>query len=224
MYAMDSVPQKCRNTKINENNIHDSRVKRVIDILLSISALIFLFPAVSLILILLFFQDGRPVFYRHKRIGRNGTAFSCWKFRTMRRDADEVLGTLLDTDEAARQEWYERQKLSNDPRIHRLGRFLRMTSLDEVPQFINVLRGEMSIVGPRPIVEEEIARYGDRISCYYSLKPGITGLWQVSGRSETSYEHRVDLDTEYYHTRSLGLDLKIMWRTIGVLLFERNGC
>jgi exopolysaccharide production protein ExoY len=223
MYIVDSSAQKCEDTKI-KMVVSGYLAKRAIDILVAIAALIFLFPAILLIMTLLYLQDGRPLLYRHKRVGREGTAFSCWKFRTMRRDADEVLRALLETDEAAQQEWRLRQKLANDPRIHWLGRFLRITSLDEVPQFINVLRGEMSIVGPRPIVEEEIARYGDRISCYYSLRPGITGLWQVSGRSETSYEHRVDLDTEYYHERSLGLDLKIMWRTIGVLLFERNGC
>lgn len=223
MYIVDSAAQKCEGANIRKE-AHGLHAKRVIDIVVALTALVFLVPAILLIAILLFFQDGRPLLYRHKRVGRDGAAFSCWKFRTMRRDADEVLRALLETDEAAQQEWRLRQKLANDPRIHWLGRFLRMTSLDEVPQFINVLRGEMSIVGPRPIVEGEIARYGDRISCYYSLRPGITGLWQVSGRSETSYEYRVDLDTEYYHSRSLGLDLKIMWRTIGVLLFERNGC
>ena len=162
--------------------------------------------------------------YRHKRIGREGREFDCLKFRTMRRDADRALQEFLASNETARREWEMNPKLRSDPRVHPIGRLLRMTSLDEIPQFLNVLRGEMSIVGPRPVVEEELARYGDRAHCYLLLTPGITGLWQVSGRNDTSYDDRVELDARYYATRSMSLDLWIIFRTVRVLLLDRNGC
>ncbi|EKF18452.1 sugar transferase [Nitratireductor pacificus pht-3B] len=186
--------------------------------------MLFFLPIFLIVFGFLLIHDGGPVIYRHRRIGRGGRPFDCFKFRTMRRDADRVLAELLSADPCARREWEQQHKLRNDPRIHRLGRFLRMSSLDELPQFFNVLRGEMSIVGPRPIVEAEIPRYGERIYDYLSMTPGITGLWQVSGRSDTSYQHRVDLDSRYRETCSLLLDLKIICRTVIVLLFERNGC
>jgi len=199
-------------------------IKKVFDFVFSICALLFLFPVIAVICILLFIQDGSPLIYSHKRIGRYGREFDCLKFRTMRRDADRSLQEFLCANEAARREWEMNRKLRDDPRVHPVGRFLRMTSLDEIPQFVNVLRGEMSIVGPRPVVEEELARYGERAHCYLMLTPGITGLWQVSGRNDTSYDDRVELDARYYATRSLALDFKIIWRTVGVLLFDRNGC
>lgn len=199
-------------------------LKRVTDIVLSLAAIAFLLPALIVIFIALYLHDGGPVLFRHKRIGAGGREFSCLKFRTMRRDADKVLAELLASDEAALREWNANHKLRDDPRIHRIGRFLRMTSLDELPQLFNVLHGEMSIVGPRPIVTDEIGRYGERIQYYFSMTPGMTGLWQVSGRNGTSYDTRVDLDVEYFFSRSARLDLTIMCRTVGVLLFERNGC
>lgn len=208
----------------NRNIFRNDFLKRSFDIAFSLASLIFFSPFFVLISLSLVFIDGWPVFYRHRRVGRDGRFFDCLKFRTMRRDSDKVLAELLAGDAAARLEWDATQKLRSDPRVHLLGRFLRTSSLDELPQFINVLRGEMSIVGPRPIVEAELDRYGDRAQYYLSMTPGITGLWQVSGRNDTSYETRVDLDTEYCHTRSLYLDLKIVWRTVGVFLFERNGC
>ncbi|WP_048645957.1 sugar transferase [Nitratireductor soli] len=198
--------------------------KRTLDVIFSLIAILFFLPFFIAIATLLSIHDGWPVIYRHKRIGRNGKAFDCFKFRTMRRDADRVLSDLLRTDAGARLEWDLQQKLRNDPRIHPVGRFLRISSLDELPQFFNVLRGDMSIVGPRPIVEDEIPRYGERIHDYLSMTPGITGLWQVSGRSETSYQYRVDLDSQYRETCSLLLDLKIICRTVTVVLFDHNGC
>ncbi|MCT7375579.1 sugar transferase [Chelativorans salis] len=221
---LDSAARESVHSHASHRRGTRESVKRSLDVSIAFLSLLFLFPVIAVICILLLVHDGRPLIYRHKRVGRDGKIFDCLKFRTMRRDAEMVLNDLLSTSEAARCEWNTQQKLRQDPRIHRLGRFLRMASLDEIPQFINVLRGEMSIVGPRPIVEDEIPRYGDRIHCYLSMTPGITGLWQVSGRSDTSYDYRVDLDAEYHRTHSLGLDLRIMWRTVGVLLFERNGC
>ncbi|WEX10478.1 sugar transferase [Chelativorans sp. AA-79] len=214
----DSVRSRIRNRR----SIGDV-AKVLIDFIASFFALVFLAPAIGVICVLLLLQDGRPLIYRHKRIGRDGRVFDCFKFRTMRRDADKVLQELLQADEAANREWKAYRKLRRDPRIHPLGQFLRVTSLDEIPQFLNVLRGEMSIVGPRPVVEEELALYGDRAHCYLSLTPGITGLWQVSGRNDTSYDDRVELDARYHATRSFSLDVWIMWRTVGVLLLQRNG-
>ena len=199
-------------------------VKRVFDVAFSALVLVFLFPAIVLISLCILVSDGRPVFYRQKRIGRDGKMFDCLKFRTMRRDADRLLRELLDQNPVLLQEWRACQKLRNDPRIHPIGHFLRISSLDELPQFVNVLRGEMSVVGPRPIVEDEMIRYGERINDYLLMKPGITGLWQVSGRSDTSYAERVQLDVQYFHDRTTWLDLKIVWRTVGVFLFDRNGC
>nr|WP_159586721.1 sugar transferase [Chelativorans xinjiangense] len=222
--TLDSATRESVHSHASHRRGTGESIKRSLDVSIALLSLLFLFPAFAIICILLLVHDGWPLIYRHKRVGRDGKTFDCLKFRTMRRDADKVLHDLLSTSEAARGEWSTQHKLRRDPRIHRLGRFLRMTSLDEIPQFINVLRGEMSIVGPRPIVEDEIPRYGDRIHCYLSMTPGITGLWQVSGRSDTSYDYRVDLDAEYHRTRSLNLDLRIMWRTVGVLLFDRNGC
>ena len=198
-------------------------LKRATDLVVAVVALVFLLPAIVAIAVALYVHDGRPIVFRQKRVGAGGKEFEILKFRSMCRGADSRLAELLTRNAAATDEWKARQKLRHDPRVHRLGSFLRQTSLDEIPQFLNVLRGEMSIVGPRPIIPEEIVRYGDKIHCYISLTPGITGLWQVSGRSGTSYETRVNLDAEYYQKRSMLLDLKIMWRTIIVLLFARNG-
>lgn len=224
LYAFDgSIKDEIRIGKTRKYRAY-FLIKRLSDIFASIFAILFFLPIFLIVFGFLLIHDGGPVIYRHRRIGRGGRPFDCFKFRTMRRDADRVLAELLSTDPCARREWEQQHKLRNDPRIHRLGRFLRMSSLDELPQFFNVLRGEMSIVGPRPIVEAEIPRYGERIYDYLSMTPGITGLWQVSGRSDTSYQHRVDLDSRYRETCSLLLDLKIICRTVIVLLFERNGC
>lgn len=200
------------------------RGKRLMDIVLSALALLFLSPALLVIVGVLFLADGRPFIFSHKRIGRNGRPFSCLKFRTMRRDADARLAELLANDPECRKEWEEKHKLLNDPRIHRVGKFLRVSSLDELPQFLNVLRGEMSLVGPRPVVASELERYGRDADYYLALTPGITGLWQISGRNDTSYRERVKYDVEYYETQSVWKDIVILWKTVGVVLFARNGC
>ena len=167
-------------------------------------------------------SDGGPAFYRHKRIGANGHVFGCIKFRTMVVDADQVLQRVLAADPAAAAEWAATQKLRDDPRVTRLGRFLRRSSLDELPQLLNVLRGEMSLVGPRPIVDAEVSRYGEDIEYYSETKPGLTGLWQVSGRSDTSYARRVRLDVWYVRNWTLWHDIAILLKTIPAVFLQRG--
>lgn len=167
-------------------------------------------------------MDGGPALYAHRRIGANGQGFDCLKFRSMVVDADAVLSRLLATDRAAAAEWAETHKLRNDPRITRVGRFLRASSLDELPQLLNVLRLEMSLVGPRPIVRAEISLYGEDIAYYYETRPGLTGLWQVSGRSDTSYAYRVHLDTWYAKNWTVWHDIAILAKTVPAVL-KRQG-
>jgi lipopolysaccharide/colanic/teichoic acid biosynthesis glycosyltransferase len=184
-------------------------------------ALLLLLAAAPLMLVVAFLvwrTDGAPVLFAHYRVGRDGHLFRCLKFRTMRRDAQEVLDALLATDARAREEWARDQKLSRDPRITRIGRFLRRSSLDELPQLINVVRGEMRLVGPRPVTPAELVRYGAVRWHYVSVHPGITGLWQVSGRNRTTYEERVALDRRYVEKASPMHDLSILARTIWVVL------
>jgi exopolysaccharide production protein ExoY len=189
------------------------------------SALLLLLLAAPLMLLvawLIWRRDGAPILFAHYRVGRNGELFRCLKFRSMYRDSERLLQELLLADPLARAEWERDQKLSRDPRITPVGQFLRKTSLDELPQLINVLRGEMSLVGPRPITTGELARYGTARWHYLSVTPGMTGLWQVSGRNNTTYDERVALDRRYVEERSVGLDLSILWRTLGVVL-ARDG-
>ncbi len=166
--------------------------------------------------------DGGPVLFRHKRIGAKARPFNCLKFRTMRTDADRLLASLLARDPTAAAEWKERRKLHHDPRVTAIGQFLRKTSLDELPQLFNVLRGEMSLVGPRPIVAAEIEQYGIDIAYYYGTRPGVTGLWQASGRSDTSYRSRVKFDVWYVKNWSLWHDLVILLRTVPAVLLKRG--
>jgi len=192
-------------------------LKRLLDLVGAI-ALGLLFSPLMITIILLMRRDGSSVIYRHRRVGRSGKMFSCLKFRTMVPNADQVLRDLLASDPDLRAEWIHAHKLRNDPRVTRLGRFLRRTSLDELPQLLNVLRGEMSLVGPRPVVREELLRYGRNVAAYLAAKPGITGLWQVTGRNNTDYRRRVVLDTYYVRNQNLSLDLYILIKTTGVVL------
>ena len=162
--------------------------------------------------------DGAPIFFGHHRVGREGRLFRCLKFRTMRRDAEQVLAGVLANDPVLRTAWERDQKLPDDPRITPVGHFLRKTSLDELPQLINVLRGEMRLVGPRPITRPELTRYGRVRWLYMQVPPGITGLWQVSGRNCTTYAERVALDQAYINAASPLLDLKILLRTVAVVV------
>ena len=166
--------------------------------------------------------SGKPVFFTQMRIGRNGRPFRCYKFRTMVVNADAVLEDLLERDPEARQEWASCHKLRDDPRITALGRLLRRTSLDELPQLWNVLTGEMSLVGPRPVVYEEVPRYGRRARHDLSVQPGMTGLWQVSGRNDTGYRRRVAMDVWYVQHQSLALDCLILLKTVSVVVSARG--
>jgi lipopolysaccharide/colanic/teichoic acid biosynthesis glycosyltransferase len=190
--------------------------------LFALLLLLLLSPVFVLIALAILCIDGRPVHFYHYRVGQHGRIFRCLKFRTMRRDAADVLAELLRTDPMARAQWQRYQKLTADPRITKVGKFLRKTSLDELPQLVNILRGEMVFVGPRPVTVEELAHYGRVRWHYISVRPGITGLWQVSGRNKTTYERRVELDRMYVESRSLAMDLKILWRTVWVVL-SRHG-
>jgi len=192
-------------------------VKRVVDVLGAI-ILGLVFAPLIVVIVFLMRKDGSCVIYRHRRVGRGGQMFSCLKFCTMVPNADQVLRELLESNPDLQAEWVRDHKLRNDPRVTRLGRFLRRTSLDELPQLLNVLRGEMSLVGPRPVVREELLRYGRSVGMYLTVKPGITGLWQVTGRNNTDYRRRVVLDTYYVRNHNLLLDLYILAKTTGVVL------
>lgn len=191
--------------------------KRALDIVFCILVLPLLLP-VLVVLYVLVRMDGGPAFYGHTRIGRNGKPFKCWKMRTMVVDADKRLKQYLSDHPAAAAEWRDSFKLNNDPRITRLGAFLRASSLDEIPQFFNVLRGEMSVVGPRPVTRSELSRYGDSKWAYLGVKPGITGLWQVSGRNNVSYAERVEMDVDYCRDMGPLLDTLTILRTFGAVM------
>jgi exopolysaccharide production protein ExoY len=191
--------------------------KRVLDIVGAI-VLALVFTPLIVVIVFLLRKGGGSVIYAHRRVGRRGRMFACYKFRTMVPDADHVLRKLLEDNPLLQAEWVRDHKLRHDPRVTGLGRFLRRTSLDELPQLLNVLRGEMSLVGPRPVVREELLRYGKNVGTYLAARPGITGLWQVTGRNDTDYRRRVVLDTYYVRNQNLALDLYILAKTTGVVL------
>jgi exopolysaccharide production protein ExoY len=199
--------------------------KRAIDVLGAMTLLVLLLPVCALV-VLLIRADGGPAFFSHPRIGRAGRTFGCLKFRTMVPDAEHRLSELLQTDPEARAEWEATRKLRRDPRVTRIGRFLRSTSLDEIPQLLNVVRGEMSLVGPRPVTRSELDDLYGRAaaSLYVTVRPGMTGPWQVSGRSESSYDRRIALDVAYVRKPSLCADLLILLRTVRVVLLRHGAC
>lgn len=197
-------------------------IKRGLDISIAALALLLLLPLMLVIALLIWRSDrGAPIFH-HVRIGRDARLFGCLKFRSMVMDSERLLAEHLAANPEAAAEWAATHKLRNDPRITRLGHFLRKSSLDELPQLFNVLRGEMSLVGPRPIVPGEIARYGTAFETCFSVTPGVTGLWQVSGRSNCTYAERVALDLEYARNWHLGRDLSILLRTVPAVLAQRG--
>ncbi len=196
--------------------------KRSFDILAALAALILLSPIFVLIMALVKYTDGGSVFYGHRRIGYNGSTFRCLKFRTMAENGDAILRRHLDENPEALEEWRATRKLQDDPRVTVLGTVLRKLSLDELPQLINILRGEMSIVGPRPVVEDELELYEASAVYYLRSRPGLTGLWQVSGRNDVSYAARIAFDTHYVRNWSLTRDLVIVVRTIPVVCLSRG--
>jgi lipopolysaccharide/colanic/teichoic acid biosynthesis glycosyltransferase len=199
-------------------------LKRAMDVAGALALLAVLAPIFAVIALLVR-ADGGPALFGHRRVGRGGSDFRCLKFRSMVIDSQARLEALLASDPVARAEWEATRKLRDDPRVTRIGRFLRATSLDELPQLINVLRGEMSLVGPRPVIRTELETlYGAAGAHYISVRPGITGLWQVSGRSETSYAQRVALDVAYVAQPSLWTDIKILLRTPVVVLARKGAC
>jgi undecaprenyl-phosphate galactose phosphotransferase len=211
--------EKTKNVKFKIYKV----VKRVIDILISIVGLILLIPLTIVIGIANFLvKDSGPIFYTQERIGKNGKTFKLYKYRTMIVNADDKLSQYLAENEEIREEFRKNQKLKNDPRITKLGKILRKTSLDEFPQFINVFKGEMSLIGPRPLIKGELDLHKGNHELYEKLRPGITGWWACNGRSDTTYEQRLDL--EYYYTEncSLWLDIKIIFATM-VKVIKKEG-
>lgn len=190
-------------------------VKRIIDILGAIVGILILVPLTIVVAIVNFVNGDRgPLFYFQERIGKNGEKFKIYKFRTMVVDAQERLEKLLAENEEVRKEWEENRKLKNDPRITKIGNVLRKTSLDEFPQFVNVLMGTMSLVGPRAVIEDELEKFGDQKDKILSVKPGITGYWAANGRSDTSYEERVEMESTYVDKFSVWLDIKLLFKTV----------
>ncbi|MEQ8511171.1 MAG: sugar transferase [Algiphilus sp.] len=199
------------------NNYLLSRKKRCLDIVGAASIGLFFSPVIFVVTAILAFQKG-PIVFGHERIGYRGKQFCCYKFRSMVPEAEQVLQDLLDNDAEARLEWDKDFKLKKDPRVTRVGAFLRKTSLDELPQLWNVLKGDMSLVGPRPIVREELLRYGRGARFYMSTCPGLTGLWQVSGRNDISYARRIAMDRAYAENATLGVDIRLILRTVLVVI------
>jgi exopolysaccharide production protein ExoY len=191
---------------------------RTFDVAVSLALLLFLAPLMIVVAALIIITNPGPVIFGHKRLGRDGRTFHCLKFRSMVTDSQERLAQLLASDAGARLEWERDHKLKNDPRITPIGAFLRKSSLDELPQLFNVLRGDMSLVGPRPIVVDEVRRYGRYFNHYAQVRPGITGLWQVSGRNNTTYRRRVAMDVTYSRSQSLPLNIKILFMTVPSVL------
>jgi exopolysaccharide production protein ExoY len=179
-------------------------------------------PLIFMVAMLMKMVDPGPVIFRHTRVGYNGRRFQCLKFRSMVNNSDEVLRRLLDSDPESRKEWELTQKLTMDPRITPLGKFLRQSSLDELPQLINVIRGEMSLVGPRPVIPSELKRYDEKLGIYLKARPGITGIWQVSGRSDCCYDERIKMDEDYVRNWRFSKDFVILLRTL-IAVFARRG-
>lgn len=207
-------------------HVADSRsavAKRLFDLTVALLACLVFSPLIVLLALFLILFQGRPVLIAHRRLGQAGRLFPCFKFRTMVTNANEALAEHLKANPDARREWEATRKLRDDPRITPFGAVLRKSSADELPQLLNIIRGEMSLVGPRPIVEEEVVHYGPYIHYYLQVRPGLTGAWQISGRNDTTYQQRVELDTEYARSGSFGRDLQIIIRTIPAVL-RSKGC
>ena len=197
-------------------------MKRIFDIVATVCGGLLILPILAIVAVLIYLDSPGPIVFGHKRVGQGGKEFPCYKFRSMVPNAQEALEVYLKENPAAREEWERDFKLKDDPRVTRIGKFLRKTSLDELPQLWNVLVGDMSLVGPRPIVRDEIVKYGDYINDFYLVPPGITGVWQVSGRSDTTYEERVLMDSWYVHNWSVWIDIVYLLKTV-LVVYKAKG-
>ncbi|WP_420391626.1 sugar transferase [Acuticoccus sp.] len=213
---------RLRRAKAEADPVVGGGVKRGFDVVVGGAALIVASPFIALAALAIRLQDGGPAFFCHDRVGRGGRTFSCMKLRTMVVNADVALRELLERDPGAAQEWAETHKLKNDPRVTWLGRFLRKSSIDELPQLINIVRGDMSVVGPRPVEPTELEQYGAHRERYLAVRPGLTGPWQISGRNDSTYEAKVLLNTTYAETWSLGRDIMIVTKTIPAVMRARG--
>jgi len=199
-----------------------SVAKRAVDLVLAIPLLILISPLMLIVAVMVKLGDKGPALFVQQRCGVNGAMFPCMKFRTMRVDAAERLERLLATDQAAADEWAKYQKLKRDPRITLIGGFLRKSSLDELPQLLNIIRGDMSVIGPRPITSGEIYRYGQNFHYYSAVRPGVLGLWQVNGRNSLTYDQRVEMDIQYSRDWTFISDIKIFLKAIPAVLFGKD--
>lgn len=215
------IPQK-RRRRAWSQALDGDAAKRLFDIIFSLFVLTVFSPLYLVLAILIAISSPGPIFYIQERVGKNHKRFGCIKFRTMVTNADEVLASIMADSPEMRAEFEDNFKLRDDPRVTWIGKFLRLTSLDEFPQFWNVLMGDMSVVGPRPLVPEELCKYGNRIDKVLTIQPGLTGLWQVSGRNDIPYPQRVQIDVYYVNSRNWLLDLWVVVKTIGVVVFPRN--
>jgi exopolysaccharide production protein ExoY len=210
------VSSQSSKTKVPKGGVS----KRTFDVIAASAMLLFAMPAIFFIAVIMYSTDRGPILFGHERVGHNGKRFRCLKFRSMVTDSQQALARHLELFPQARAEWEATQKLRDDPRITPIGRFLRVTSLDELPQLFNVIRGDMSLVGPRPIVQDEVHRYAAEIEAYAATRPGITGLWQVSGRSDVDYDQRVRLDSQYVRDWTFAGDLVILVKTVKVVVLR----
>lgn len=211
-----------RHKNLTRYRLDGNFAKRLFDVTFSLSVLISFFPVYLLLALLIVISSPGPIFYVQERVGKDYKPFTCLKFRTMVENADEMLLEMIEKSPQIREEFQDNYKLKDDPRITVIGKFLRLTSLDEFPQFWNVLNGQMSVVGPRPLVPEELPKYGRHMDKVLTIRPGITGLWQVSGRNDIPYHRRVQIDVYYVSFRNFWLDLWIIVKTIGVVIFPKN--
>lgn len=220
--AKASVGDAGRKTRRTPEGLLSSSLIRLADIVISFSLLVFLLPVMVMLAVWVCLSDGGPVFYAQPRLGFGGKGFKCYKFRSMRVNSAQLLADYLREDATARLEWEREHKLKNDPRVTRLGHIIRKTSLDELPQLWNVLKGDMSLVGPRPIVTEEVVKYGRSFAAYGSVMPGITGLWQVMGRNDVCYNRRVAMDRLFARRRSFRLYVFILCATVPAVLLQKG--
>jgi exopolysaccharide production protein ExoY len=220
MTGLVDTPSNLRLAEISSAHPIGLNSKRIVDIVLAVSGIVLLAPLLIICFVATVATSRGPALFRHRRVGFKGKYFDCLKFRTMVQDAPERLRELIESDPVAAAEWATNRKLRHDARVTAIGAILRKSSLDELPQLFNVLKGDMSIVGPRPITDEELIRYSSAINAYLACRPGITGLWQVSGRSTTTYEKRIACDTFYARNWSMSLDAKILIVTIPAVLLS----